>query len=209
MPKVYLPPNSTHLTQHLDVAFFGPLKREWRKILLNYKITNPGQSTINKKHFPKLLAELLKNINLRGIDNIKSGFKATGICPVNARNVLKRIPEYFDQDVYEIHSVLLDYLQTRSPKPMAVKRSKKIATEPGMSVCAADILIPTNSTGKNTKNKKPKRTLLLENQEVQLSDTETMLQDGENNILLQQETAEHMKVLRKYDNIEERDEVYT
>lgn len=209
---VFLPPNSTHLTQPLDVAFFGPLKREWRKILLNYKISNPGQSTINKKHFPKLLAKLLKNINLRGIENIKSGFKATGICPVNAQNVLKRIPEYFDQNVYEIDSVLLDYLQkTRSPKPMAVKRSKKLNTEPGMSVCAADISIPTNSTDKNVKNKKPKRTLLHENQEVQLSDTETMLQDSEINILQQRKTTkllENMKVLRKYDNIEERDEVY-
>ena len=28
-----LPPNSTHLLQPLDVAFYGPLKRLWRQVL--------------------------------------------------------------------------------------------------------------------------------------------------------------------------------
>lgn len=34
---VCLPPNSTHLTQPLDVAFFHPLKEAWRKIMSEYK----------------------------------------------------------------------------------------------------------------------------------------------------------------------------
>ncbi|CAG4939341.1 unnamed protein product [Parnassius apollo] len=177
---VFLPPNSTHLTQPLDVAFFAPLKREWRKVLTNYKIQNPEQSTINKKHFPKLLNELLKNINLRESNNIKSGFRAAGIWPVNARNVLKRIPEYFDEEVYRIDSALLDYLQkTRCSKPMAVKRSKKLRTEPGKSVCAADILIKTTSN-KSVQNKKSKR---FENYQDNFNDIESSRQDCEINIL--------------------------
>lgn len=32
-----LPPNSTHLTQPLDVAFFRPMKMAWRKIISDYK----------------------------------------------------------------------------------------------------------------------------------------------------------------------------
>lgn len=34
---ICLPPNSTHLTQPLDVAFFRPLKQAWRAILSKYK----------------------------------------------------------------------------------------------------------------------------------------------------------------------------
>ncbi|CAI6374178.1 unnamed protein product [Macrosiphum euphorbiae] len=34
---VCLPPNSTHLTQPLDVAFFHPMKVDWRKILSEWK----------------------------------------------------------------------------------------------------------------------------------------------------------------------------
>lgn len=35
---VFLPPNSTHLTQPLDVSFFRPLKIAWCKILTTWKI---------------------------------------------------------------------------------------------------------------------------------------------------------------------------
>ncbi|CAK1578290.1 unnamed protein product [Parnassius mnemosyne] len=179
---VFLPPNSTHLTQPLDVAFFAPIKREWRKVLTNYKIQNPGQSTVNRKHFPKLLIELLKNINLRESNNIKSGFRAAGIWPINARNVLKRTPEYFGEEVYGLDSDLLDYLQkTSSSKPMAVKRSKKLRTEPGKSVCAADILLKTISN-KSVQNKKAKQTVHFENYQDNFNDIETKRQDSEINI---------------------------
>ena len=34
---IALPPNSTHLLQPLDVAFFRPLKSHWRDVLMNWK----------------------------------------------------------------------------------------------------------------------------------------------------------------------------
>lgn len=55
---IFIPPRSTHITQPLDVAFFAPLKRTWRKILSRYKIENPNETSLNKKHFPKLLKQL-------------------------------------------------------------------------------------------------------------------------------------------------------
>lgn len=138
---VFLPPNSTHLTQPLDVAYFGPLKREWKKILLDYKLKNPGQTTLNKKHFPKLLDQLLKNMKHKETNNIINGFKATGIWPVNPRKVFERIPEYLEDLHYGIDATLLEYLQeTRAPKPMIIKRNKKLRTEPGKSVSVEDIL---------------------------------------------------------------------
>ncbi|CAG5009206.1 unnamed protein product [Parnassius apollo] len=105
---VLIPANSTHLTQPLDVAFFGPLKKIWRKILLQYKMENPNQSTLNKNHFPKLLKSLIDQIQLTELKNIKSGFKASGISPFNPREVIKRIPEYHEElQSYTIDETLL------------------------------------------------------------------------------------------------------
>lgn len=56
---VFLPSRSTHLTQPLDVAFFGPFKKSWRKILLQYKTENPKQASLNKSHFSLLLKQPL------------------------------------------------------------------------------------------------------------------------------------------------------
>lgn len=137
---VFIPPNSTHLTQPLDVSFFGPLKKTWRKI--QYKIENPSQTSLNKNHFPKLLKTLIEQSQLQESKNIKTGFRATGIFPLNAYEVLKRIPEYHqDLPPYEIDTALLDYLkQTRQPKPINVKRNKKVVTEPGKSVSISDFI---------------------------------------------------------------------
>ncbi|CAG4965084.1 unnamed protein product [Parnassius apollo] len=73
---VLLPPNSTHLTQPLDVAFFGPLKKVWRKFLTTYKIENPKQAGLNKTHFPPLLAKVMDEVNMKKKENIVSGFRA-------------------------------------------------------------------------------------------------------------------------------------
>lgn len=76
---VLLPPNSTQLTQPLDVAFFGPLKKTWRKILTNYKVKNPRQASLNKCHFPPLLKHVMDDVNMGKKENLVSGFKAAGI----------------------------------------------------------------------------------------------------------------------------------
>jgi hypothetical protein len=64
---IFLPPNSTHLTQPLDVAVFAPLKKQWRKELDEYKesctTNNIRNCTIPKDRFASLLkATLDKNI---------------------------------------------------------------------------------------------------------------------------------------------------
>lgn len=35
---ITLPPNSTYMLQPLDIAFFGPLKMNWRRELELYKL---------------------------------------------------------------------------------------------------------------------------------------------------------------------------
>ena len=54
---VCLPPNSTHITQPLDVAFFKPLKTAWHKIITEYKDSPAGRmkTSLDKQYFPELL----------------------------------------------------------------------------------------------------------------------------------------------------------
>uniref|UniRef100_A0A6P7GEX9 Jerky protein homolog-like n=1 Tax=Diabrotica virgifera virgifera TaxID=50390 RepID=A0A6P7GEX9_DIAVI len=49
---VFLPPNSTGLTQPLDVGFFRPLKRAWKTILTDLKTSQPNLNSVEKTIFP-------------------------------------------------------------------------------------------------------------------------------------------------------------
>jgi hypothetical protein len=71
---VFLPPNSTHLCQPLDVAVFRPMKIAWRKSV-----------------FPGLLKNLLLRLHPNLSSNITSGFAASGIIPVDSQRVLSKI----------------------------------------------------------------------------------------------------------------------
>lgn len=81
---VFLPRNANHLTQPQDLAFFGSMKRQWRKIMLKYKLSNPNVTTINNCHFPQLLRELMENLGISSNQNLKSGCETAGIYPFNA-----------------------------------------------------------------------------------------------------------------------------
>lgn len=54
---VCLPPNTSHLTQPLDVAFFAPMKRLWRRILRKWK-----ESKSSSK-FPTVPKDVFKGTN--------------------------------------------------------------------------------------------------------------------------------------------------
>ncbi|KAB0804444.1 hypothetical protein PPYR_01414 [Photinus pyralis] len=96
---VFLPPNSTHMTQPLDVAFFRPLKTAWRNVLLSWK-KGEGQKkcSIPKDKFPHLLKNLLEEIHSSSESNIKSGFRKCGVCPINRQEVLSRLPEDVEEE---------------------------------------------------------------------------------------------------------------
>ncbi|CAG4982679.1 unnamed protein product [Parnassius apollo] len=90
---VFLPSNSTHITQPLDVAFFRPMKAVWRQILLKWKKTDGSNETsVPKGCFPKLLKKLMEAIQENAESNLKAGFKKTGIYPLDPTQVLSRIP---------------------------------------------------------------------------------------------------------------------
>uniref|UniRef100_A0A1Y1KZ51 DDE-1 domain-containing protein n=2 Tax=Photinus pyralis TaxID=7054 RepID=A0A1Y1KZ51_PHOPY len=147
---VFLPPNSTHITQPLDVSFFGPLKKAWRTILQDVKLKYPSQNCVEKSFFPGLLAKLIKTIELKSEKNIKNGFRATGIVPLCPDEVLKKMPtaRYKERVSREIDNSLLDFLQSQNKRGERVQRNKKkmLHVEPGASVSVADLPIAQNKT---------------------------------------------------------------
>lgn len=78
-----LPPNSTHLTQPLDVAFFHPMKVAWRKILSDWKSSTEGlkNTVLQKQSFPALLNQLLNVLQPTMTATLQNGFRKCGIYP--------------------------------------------------------------------------------------------------------------------------------
>ena len=106
---ICLPPNSTHLTQPLDVAFFGPLKRQWRRIIDEWRSTPSGKkhTTLPKGMFPSMLKKLVETLNT---ENLVAGFRACGLSPVSAEPLLARLPRQADAvDTMDDH--ILQHLQ--------------------------------------------------------------------------------------------------
>ena len=85
--------NSTNLLQPLDVAYFRSLKVHWRAILGNWRAESRSKGSIPKEVFPIMLTQVLeKSKRTGGPENIKSGFRATGLYPRNVEEPLKHLP---------------------------------------------------------------------------------------------------------------------
>ncbi len=71
---VCFPPNSTHKLQPLDVGFFGPMKKAWRRIIMEKSDKNPDFRPLDKTKFPRVLKQLLDS--LRPEELLPSAFAA-------------------------------------------------------------------------------------------------------------------------------------
>jgi len=139
---VFLPANSTHLTQPLDVAFFRLLKKAWRTILKEWK-KGPGRKepSVPKFIFPTLLDKLITALEPNRISNIKSGFEKCGIIPLNRNKVLSMIPsantpESSIEDSFVVEDSVLNILKELRYETPPNTRSKRtrLNVEPGRSV---------------------------------------------------------------------------
>ena len=82
---VCLPPNSTHRCQLLDVAYYGPMKRHWRDILIKFNKTDHQKTgSLQKEVFPQLLNELVLKLQEKGSENLMNGFAKCGIYPTDS-----------------------------------------------------------------------------------------------------------------------------
>lgn len=150
---VALPPNSTHLTQPLDVAYFRPMKVAWRKILTDWKMKGKGKkaAALPKDEFPRLLNLLMTNLGENGKDNLISGFRKTGIYPLDKQQVLARLPsEIIQKDAgagIPVHEVVsesfIEHLAAARGNDDGTGNSRrkrqKVSVTPGKSVCVDDV----------------------------------------------------------------------
>lgn len=137
---VLLPPNSTHMCQPLDVAYFRPLKRAWRNTLSIWKSKNKG--VLPKSEFPRLLKLTLNSIGTSATANILAGFKKCGICPIDPQKVISQIPSACGNESANWMNAFEHQLETaRFGDPNSNKKStrgKRINIQAGKGVVTAD-----------------------------------------------------------------------
>lgn len=163
-----MPKNSTHLTQPLDVGFFGPIKRQWRQILTEWKLKE-GKSfpTLPKDQFPKLMNRLLVSLSPKVTAIASKSFEATGIRPFDEQAVLKRLPNELSHTASpNVSGLMIDFLkELRHTAPKARQKKTKLTTQAGKSVTLEDLNLtsketPTAGTTKSKQlvEKKQKKT---------------------------------------------------
>lgn len=97
-----MPPHSSHLLQPLDVSCFSPLKNSYGKQI--EKLVRIRINHVTKLEFLPAFKEAFKAAFTE--QNIKSGFRATGLVPYNPDNVLSSLN-----------------LQLKTPTPPPIKES--------------------------------------------------------------------------------------
>jgi hypothetical protein len=146
------------MTQPLDVAVFAPMKKIWRQVLDRYKEECASKSMRNtcipKDKFGSLLSKTLEKGAVNNEKNIKAGFAACGIYPLNVDRVLSRLPpEQTVGDVQEQFSRELteELKRNRYGDPKKTTRAKKAnRLPPGTSytVSAISVTVEEPSAGK-------------------------------------------------------------
>lgn len=154
---VCLPPNSTHLTQPLDVAFFAPMKRAWRKILTNWKETAGLKSgNLDKSQFPSLLKKLISEMESTSKQNLMSGFRKCGIFPINLDELLQRLPQTTSDPEGIVEDSFLTSLEEKRKQwtETGKKRSRKSMQVPaGKSIGPDDLPQTQTDVGASTSGK--------------------------------------------------------
>ena len=141
---ICLPPNSTHLTQPLDVAFFRSMKAKWRTLLTEWKRNESSRKTslsiIPKDRFPCQLKQLHDEMAKTAASNLKSGFRKAGTYPLNKDEILQRLPQKREDASFVSETfigVLSELWSESCPEPKQKRR--RVNVEPGKSVSHLDI----------------------------------------------------------------------
>lgn len=85
MTLICLPPNTTQITQPLDVSFFRPLKEYWNQLLIDWRIDHVGDQLPCSEIAPLLHKAVEKMDNLKSV--LSNGFRRCGIHPWDANAV--------------------------------------------------------------------------------------------------------------------------
>lgn len=178
---VLLPPNSTHLLQPLDVAYFKPLKSGWRSALTKWKMRNRG--LLAKEVFPSLLKDALNAIEDKSADNMKAGFAACGVYPLDSLRVLSKLPDETDNSdslseswTDSFVSLLKESRLNTSARPRATR--KKITVKPGRSVCSPEEIVEEESSDEDQEENDAILTESEPEREETSSSDESRIEEG-------------------------------
>lgn len=185
---ICLPPNSTHITQPLDVAVFRSVKGSWRKLLGEWKENN-GNNLVTKEIMPTLLRRLLMKIEPTITNNLKSEFQACGIFPCNVEVLLNKIPgQDTTTDVSDaqdsIESSFISCLEKKRVGRLDRKKPggkrRKVNVPPGKSITTVDLASePSTSTATHSQDRKQQQVNYNENVEEVIYQDESDDEDWE------------------------------
>lgn len=118
-----LPPHSSHITQPLDVGFFGPLKASWRRAVDTYRTTNVGMP-VTKEVFARIFKQAWDDCV--SVQIVVNGFRGAGIYPVDASKAgVKVCPLFiYQEDEKGTSESSTSYSKTQLPSPLLVLESE-------------------------------------------------------------------------------------
>ena len=170
---ICLPPNSTHWTQPLDVAYFRPLKSRWREALLSWKESATGErcTVLPKDQFPLVLKDALSKLDTSK-ENLVSGFRKTGIFPHDVHALLDRLPSRLDVNIEMVGNAFMDRLENKRQSILSSNktRRRRLAVPPGKSIGNNDLPIeeeeqaPKQKRGRPQKKSVPSDSLISEDE---------------------------------------------
>nr|CAH7727746.1 unnamed protein product [Callosobruchus chinensis] len=168
---ICLPPNSSHLTQPLDLAYFRPLKIKWRQVLTEWKQSESGKSvsTLPKDIFPRLLKKALDNIEPHVRENIKAGFKKAGIHPISKDEVLKRLPSSSASVNLElVGETFIQHLKEKRQEVVKprIRKRQKLEVPAGKSITSTDVAQYQDNKKKGNDEKKKTKEILKEQNRI-------------------------------------------
>nr|XP_047139128.1 uncharacterized protein LOC124815030 [Hydra vulgaris] len=149
-----------NVSSHLSIAVLltGAL---YYKILCEWKEKGKGRrvASLPKDEFPRLLDRLITNLNEHGNDNLRAGFRKTGIFPLEKSQVLSRLlccNVGIDSTTDLVSQSFLDHLCKSLDDPSDGSKKpkrRKVCAVLGKSLCSTDIsLCVINENNKLNSN---------------------------------------------------------
>lgn len=131
-------------------SFLQSIENLWRQVLTDWKLKNKG--TVRKDQFPGLLKKTLNELGKEKIrDNLKAGFKKSGIHPLSKNKVLKELPQEETTESLPWAESFEEFLQsTREKETVTQPRKKNISVTPGRSLSQDDFMDTLRDLGKAT-----------------------------------------------------------
>lgn len=142
---------------------------------------------VPKDEFPRLLKELIAALEPDAKNNLKSGFRKTGIFPLDKTKVLQRLPKAVLEEslglmIDHVGEVFIEELNKRREevtKIRATRRRKKLNVPPGKSIGFADVeeastsKEATTSAGRENTQRKASKSSCKKSSPLEATDEET------------------------------------